>query len=237
MKKELNVPTSLSEITLGQYQRYHARIQNKREENQLLIMLQELCGLNSESSRMISTNDALKVQEVISKAFTEEYTFTQRFFLETTEFGFIPNLDKIKLGAFLDINNYLNSEDWSNMHKAMAAMYRPVKETQGDKYLIEDYHGSEDFGEIMKHMPLDIVIGSQVFFWNLELELLTTTLQSLNKEIQEGWINTVYDLNSITSGDGTPLFTLSQTVKPSKSTKPLSLKLGKPSRGYHSKKN
>jgi hypothetical protein len=71
------------------------------------------------------------------------------------------------------------------MHKAMAVLYRPIKDTLKDKYIIEDYKGSED-SEKYKQMPLDIVMGSILFFYNLKNELLKTILKSLNQEVMKG---------------------------------------------------
>ena len=58
------------------------------------------------------------------------------------------------------------------MHKAMAVLFRPIKQKQTHKYLIEDYEGSHKYSEVMKDMPLDVVLGSMVFFYNLTSELL-----------------------------------------------------------------
>jgi hypothetical protein len=50
------------------------------------------------------------------------------------------------------------------MHKAMAVLFRPIKKKQGTKYLIEDYEGSHKYSELMKEIPLDVVMGAMVFF-------------------------------------------------------------------------
>jgi hypothetical protein len=97
-------------------------------------------------------------------------------------YGFVPDLDKITLGEYIDLDTTLG--DWSNMHKAMAVLYRPIKDTLKDKYIIEDYKGSED-SEKYKQMPLDIVMGSILFFYNLKNELLKTILKSLNQEVMK----------------------------------------------------
>lgn len=38
--------------------------------------------------------------------------------------GFLPKLDEITLGEFIDVES--NIGDWQNIHKAMAVLYRPV---------------------------------------------------------------------------------------------------------------
>jgi hypothetical protein len=53
---------------------------------------------------------------------------------------------------------------------------------KGDKYLIEEYDGTDD-AESMKQMRLDVVMGSIVFFYNLNNELLQTILNYLNREV------------------------------------------------------
>jgi hypothetical protein len=68
------------------------------------------------------------------------------------------------------------------MHKAMSVLYRPVTMRKGDKYLIEEYDGTDD-AESMKQMRLDVVMGSIVFFYNLNNELLQTILNYLNREV------------------------------------------------------
>jgi hypothetical protein len=74
---------------------------------------------------------------------------------------------------------------WGNMHKAMAVLYRPIKQKVGDKYIIEDYEGSHKYSEVMKDMPLDIVMGAMVFFYNLTNVLLKSMPSFLKKEAEK----------------------------------------------------
>ena len=62
----------------------------------------------------------------------------------------------------------------------MSVLYRPIKFKKENKYQIVDYEKSND---IMKDMPLDVALGAMVFFYHLNSELLTITLNYLNKEI------------------------------------------------------
>ena len=65
----------------------------------------------------------------------------------------------------------------------MAVLYRPITLQKGDRYQIEEYTAKEDT-EKFKDMPLDVVMGSLVFFWSLSSELLQTTLKYLAKEME-----------------------------------------------------
>ena len=68
------------------------------------------------------------------------------------------------------------------MHKAMAVLFRPIKQKLRDKYLIEEYEGSHKYSEVMKNMPLDVVLGSMVFFYSLTNALLNYIPNYLEKE-------------------------------------------------------
>ena len=72
------------------------------------------------------------------------------------------------------------------MHKAMAVLYRPVNFKSKQTYTIAPYEPSDDISELMKDMPLSVVMSSMVFFYNLGRELLeaipTFITKSLNKE-------------------------------------------------------
>jgi len=85
------------------------------------------------------------------------------------------------LGEYIDLDTYFS--DWDNMHKAMSVLYRPVTKEKGDLYSIEEYDGTK-YSDVLKSMPLDVVLGSIVFFYNLSSELLTTILNYLKEETE-----------------------------------------------------
>ena len=69
----------------------------------------------------------------------------------------------------------------------MAVLYRPIKQKHGSKYLIEEYEGSHKYSETLKNMPLDVVLGAMVFFWNLTNALLNyipSYLENQTKQAQ-----------------------------------------------------
>jgi uncharacterized protein YaaW (UPF0174 family) len=86
------------------------------------------------------------------------------------------------LGEYIDLDTYLG--DWENMDKAMNVLYRPITLNNKNRYNIEDYKESDNT-ELFKDMPLDIAMGSLVFFWNLNNELLQITLRYLNQEAKK----------------------------------------------------
>jgi hypothetical protein len=57
--------------------------------------------------------------------------------MDGVEYGFIPNLDDMSFGEYVDLDTYLG--DWQNIHRAMAVLYRPIREKRGERYNIVPY--------------------------------------------------------------------------------------------------
>jgi len=181
MKVKIQVPESLREISLEQYQTYN-KINTEQNQNSNFLLhktIEIFCNLNLQNVIKVEYNSVVKVAKMINDLFNQDVKLVPTFTMNGVGYGFIPDLDKITLGEYIDLDNTLS--DWNNMHKAMAVLYRPIKDTLKEKYIIEDYKGSEG-AEKYKQMPLDIVMGSILFFYNLKNELLKTTLKYLNKE-------------------------------------------------------
>jgi hypothetical protein len=101
----------------------------------------------------------------------------------TVKFGFIPKLDDITLGEFVDLDNYIG--DWQQIHKAMAVLYRPITFQKGDLYLIEEYEGSDKYSEIMEDAPVNVALGAVVFFYRLGNVLSSYLLDSLTEQMMK----------------------------------------------------
>ena len=204
MKITINVPKDLSEITLEQYQRFEKINTKENQETNFLLhkTVEIFCNLDLKDIATIRVSSIKKVLDKINNVFSQKTKFIPSFNLKGKEYGFIPKLDDITLGEYIDLDE--NFSDWKNMHKAMAVLYRPVTFRRKDKYLIEEYNGDEA-AETMKAMPLDIVLGAMVFFYRLSDELLETTLTYLKREAPTQ-INTTVLADLEKSGDGCNLF-------------------------------
>jgi hypothetical protein len=183
MKVKIEVPTSLGEISLEQYQKYHkVNTEENQNSNFLLHKTVEIfCNLNLQEVIKVQFNSVMKVVNILNDMFQKEVKLITTFTMKDTSYGFIPDLDKITLGEYIDLDTNLG--DWNNMHKAMAVLFRPIKDVHKGKYIIDEYKdglGAEKY----KEMPLEIVMGSLLFFYNLKNELLETILNSLNKEVK-----------------------------------------------------
>ena len=185
---ELSVPDALSDITLGQYQKYLKILdQNKDDENAAefinLKTIEIFCNVDFKDVLKIPLGEAEKVLTIINKAFEEKPDIIRHFKLLNVDMGFIPNLERISLGEYIDVEN--NIVDWQTMHKAMAVLYRPVNFKSKEKYTIAPYEPSDEVSELMKEMPLDVAMSSMVFFFFFWMELLKAIPTFIQKNLTE----------------------------------------------------
>jgi hypothetical protein len=147
----------------------------------------------------------MEITASINEMFKVSHKLIPRFKMGGVEFGFIPNLEEMTQGEFVDLDTYIS--DWQEMHKAMAVLFRPITKKVNDKYQIEDYNGSITYSEVMKHAPIDVVLGATVFFYHLGNELMNSTLTYLEENPQIQSLMSKH--NSENGGDGIALSMLS----------------------------
>jgi hypothetical protein len=204
MKLAITIPTDLSEIKLSQYIKF-MNIAEQNEESDFLHhkMIEIFCNVELKYVSQFKRKQIVEIVTTINKLFEKIPPFKNRFSLNGTEYGFIPNLDDISQGEYMDLDNYIT--DWKDLHRSMAVMYRPITMKLKDKYTIESYEGSNFYAEKMLDAPLDVVLASRVFFYHLGNELLKSTLTYLEENPQ---IQTILNKhNSENGGAGIHQFT------------------------------
>ena len=201
MKVEITIPDSLSEITLDQYQRYLKIQENNTDEKFLASkMIEIFCGVKLTDTLKMKYSDVDGICNILVNMFEEKPKLVTKFKMKGVEYGFIPKLDDISLGEYIDLDSFLG--DWENMHRAMAVLYRPIESKYGDKYSIVDYEAAD--GEVMKDMPLEAAISSIIFFYHLGIDLSQAMMNYLEEQEET---NLVQYLNLEASGGGINQFT------------------------------
>lgn len=181
MKLELLIPTSLNEIPLKHYQDFRKTADGSNDPEFISEkMISLFCGIELKDIVKIKATDLNDMVEHFNRLFTEKTPFQHRFKIGDIEFGFIPDLENISWGEYIDAEKYLSG--WENMHKAMAVLYRPITKKKGDKYEIMEYTGTSEYAELMKFTPVNIALGASLFFWTLGIELLEALAHYLEKE-------------------------------------------------------
>ena len=185
---EFKLPTSWDEVSLGQYSRLMIAIEKEgTTEIELMIKsLEALVGIDggilskvpikqlreayNQLGELISTNPNNELSRVVE--------------IDGIEFGLIPDFDELSLGEFVDLDNYLQ-DNYNNLSKIFAVLYRPVIERDGNSYNIEPYSLKNiiDRRELFNNrLSIDTVYGALVFFCNIGSKHIESTLYSLEEE-------------------------------------------------------
>lgn len=214
MKIELTIPTSLDEIPLMHYQKFMEVSKNSNDDEfTAQKMIQIFCGIELKEVVKIAFNDMVDLVNHFNKLFSEIPKLKPTFKIKDLELGMIPNFDKITWEEYIELESQF--KDFDTFHKAMAVLYRPVIEkNKKNQYLIAPFNNVEEFSDLMKYTPLSVALSSHVFFWNLERELLTATLNYLEKQMKmlnkSNKMILAKKLSSVNSGDGINQFMQSQ---------------------------
>ena len=208
MKLTLNIPESLNEITLAQYQKW-IKISDDKDMSTFLQqkMIEIFCNTDLRKVNQMKANDINRVSKELDDLFKEKPKFINKFKLyntttkEDVEFGFIPKLDDMTFGEYIDLDNYLPK--WETMHNAMGVLFRPITFKKKDQYLVEDYETSSKYD--ISNMPLSVVFGAIVFFCNLKNDLLKTIMNYLQEQKDIDLPQELKD--SLTNGVGINPFT------------------------------
>lgn len=219
MEIQVKVPTSLNEIPLKHYVDF-LNVQKGSNDDEFIAqkMIEIFCGIRLADVAKIKMTSLNEMVAHFTELFSQTPAFVPTFKIGDIEFGFIPNLEEITFGEYVDLESHLQS--WDSFNKAMAVMYRPIKTRIKDKYEIQEYKPSKDHQELMQFAPLDVCIAASVFFYNLGNELLTATLNYLEKQMKKDKslsATLVKQLNLPSDGDGISLYmdSLKETLRSS----------------------
>jgi len=173
MNINIEIPTKLSDITLGQYKRF-LNIQKQTEESHFLNAkaIEIFCDIELKNVMRLKMSDFDKITNKINLLFEQKPKLVQRFKIDSVEYGFHPQLDELTLGEYIDVDTYI--ADWENMEKTMNVLYRPIENKLKDRYSIKEYN--VDTSANLLAMPMDAVLSSIFFLWNLGIDLSKTIL-------------------------------------------------------------
>lgn len=181
MKITINIPESLKDITLKQYQKWLKIAEDKKLDNFLQQkMIEIFCNVELKKVLQMKATDVSEICTSINKLFTNDCKLITKFDHNDKEFGFVPKLDDMSFGEYIDLDTYM--ADWQNMHKAMSVLFRPIEYKKKEQYLIEDYESANKYD--LQNISLDIVFGALVFFWALRTELQKHILNYLANQTE-----------------------------------------------------
>ena len=196
MKLSITIPTSLKDITLRQYKHFlNIQKEDKGDKFYDAKMIEIFCNMPLSNVILLKLSDSQEIIKLLNDIFDTKPALVQRFKLNKIEYGFHPQLDDLTLGEYIDLDTFIG--DWNQIEKAMNVLYRPIIAKLKDKYTIKDYEvGTE---QDLLDMPMDAVMSSIFFLWNLGLELSTIMMNSLDNQENEALIK---NLSLTQNGDG-----------------------------------
>ena len=192
MNLEITLPESWKDITYSQYMKYYNMTKPYEGTEDIgRVSLESgalhFCNVPAEALYSIPKETFDLISERLGSLFlaSHDLPLVNRFAIGEVEYGFIPSLDDMSYGEYLDLTNYTQDKFWNNVPIIFSILYRPVEKKSGKHYTIEAYAGTNDeridfFKEIL---TMDIVFGGLSFFLNLQSDLLIATLHYLEKNL------------------------------------------------------
>ena len=203
---KIQVPTHINDITLEQYQRF-ALINTEEQDKEFFMFktIEIFCGVDIAIVSKMRLSDAESISNEVLEVLQQNVPFTNKFELEGVKYGFIPDLQAISLGEFIDLEEGLSKD--KDFHKAASVMFRPIIKEFGELYTIEGYEASTEMHHVMKQAPVGIISAAIVFFYNIAKELLKASQDFSNQEKAEA-MTILEKLNSQRNTGGLTLSTL-----------------------------
>lgn len=196
---EVKIPTEINDITVAEYQKYSSIDFEKQDTDFAAFKLIEIfCGIPLDVVSKFPLKDAEDIATQINGVLAQSGKFTNRFTLDGVEYGFIPSLEDMTLGEYINLEEFLS--DSKTLNRAAAVMYRPITRRLGKMYEIEPYEANKDQWDVMKGAPIGIISEAVVFFYRLGKELLLRSTSFLADQEEKGII--LEKLSSVLNTDG-----------------------------------
>ena len=171
----VEVPTDLNDIPLHKYLQFLQIDEEASDTFKAKRMLHLFCGVEPRDFPNIKHQDVENLLFKVGNVLNSQPKFQSRFKLEGVEYGFIPNMDEMTFGEFVDIDGVKDYK--KDMGKLMSILFREVTEEKGLRYTIEPYNGSYNF----KDIPAGVALGALVFFWTIGKDCLNATQSYMKK--------------------------------------------------------
>jgi hypothetical protein len=197
MKLEITVPESWEEIKLSQYIEYEKALKpyegiENFEKVRVEKAMSHFCNINQETIAKLPMETYNGIGAHIYDLFEQgkEIPLVKNFVVGSTKYGFMPSMDAMTYGEYLDLSTY-SKDMWANIALIMSILYRPITKDDRSGYEIQVYNGTDEgVVELFKHaLTMDIVWGAIGFFTLLQKDLLAGmmdySMTKLKEMIQE----------------------------------------------------
>lgn len=147
-----------------------------------------LSGLEPNSLQNATWDSIAKASQTLNWLMDEPDPFNlkmpliRRFELKGKQYGFIPDMSRLTVGEYADLETICKNGVFEVLEKLCAILFREVTTEKLDKYEIKNYSASKERKEAMLELPMNIAVGAIVFFCNTAKGLIFTTQLYLEKQ-------------------------------------------------------
>lgn len=170
----MKIPKSFYDVSIKQIDDVLSLDMEDGNEKQIA----QLCILLDEDYDVITKLSLIELNEINeSLNFLKEKPknhFNRQITIDNVEYGFIPNLDAITLGEWVDLDSYLSDYD-NNKHSIASILWRPITEKTDIYYKIKDYNAAETqktADVFYQKLSYGDLWGASVFFCLIGTQLL-----------------------------------------------------------------
>jgi len=171
-------------ITVKKYMEFQKLQKLYKDDNDKLGV--EIIKLFSEKDiKQVSLeeSDAL-IADITAELSQKDLPLVHRFTQDGVSFGFIPNLEDLTVGEFIDLDALMKQDDLQ-LEQIMSILYRPIKKRWFNTYSIEEYTGSEKYIPILLKTDFKIILGAIFFFAILRESLYNHITTYTPQKIQQ----------------------------------------------------
>lgn len=178
---EIIVPDSMADITVKQYKAIADLKVTEGSTEWLAEAVAVFCNLTPDVVAKLTVAELESISEIVQRINDPEQNNQE---LQTKiehkgkRYGFHPNLSKLTVGEFADLETYCAGGFFENINEIMGILYRPIKTDGGSFYTIEEYTG-DVFPNHWDDLKMDVVLGATNFFLSTGVTLTTALANSL----------------------------------------------------------
>ena len=192
MKLEITVPESWDEIRLSQYTHYMKALKpyegvKDYEKTKIEKAMSHFCNIDSETISRLPMENYNGIAASMYDLFKQgqELPLVKNFVIGETKYGFMPSMDAMTYGEYLDLSTY-SKDMWDNIALIISILYRPIIKEDKKGYEIKAYNGTnENVVELFSHaLTMDIVWGAIGFFTLLQKDLLIGIMTYSAKKLE-----------------------------------------------------
>ena len=194
MKVTIFYPQTWTDVKYKDYLQFHNHLKdyeedsNEYQEELLLASSIYLHKVPAQYFLKLPANVLDKIQFNTSQLLKQmnKMPLVKTIFFDKHEYGFIPDLENMAYGEYLDLIEY-SKDFWKNTPIVMSILYRPIIKQSGKLYDIEPYNGTnEDTIHLFESaLTMDIIFGAASFFLRLQAELANSMILSSSQQMEK----------------------------------------------------